>query len=403
MLKIIMKRTFKYRLYPNNKQYEVLYNQFNFCCFLYNCALEERISFYKATGKSRSYFDQANTLPDIKEIFSEETSTIYSQVLQQTLKQVDSAYNNFFGRVKQKVKKVGFPRFKSKDRFKSICFPQVKPDLSGGGIKLVNNKLKVYGIEGTIRIKYHRPIEGIAKQCRIVKQNDRFYFCVTCDNVSKKPLKKTGQVVGIDLGINAFVALDNEETFSHPKPYKTAKDKLAYQQRKLALKQKGSSNRKKQKKLLAKTHQRIVNIREDFQHKLANKLIKENDKIILEKLNIKNMLETKTFQVKKSNISDASWYSFIQKLIYKAESADRSIILVNPANTSKMCSRCGKINKNLSLKDRVFHCDKCGLVIDRDINSAKNIKRLGMSPAITKIRLKALTKVISETSAFRQR
>ena len=377
-----MQKAFKYRLYPNSEQCSELISIFKFCRFLYNSALEERINYYKRFNKTVSYNTQASYLKDIKEDFGCETSKIYSQSLQQTLKQLDSAFTEFFRRVKSKSSKAGFPRFKNADRFKSICFPQIKPDASAGGIKLLDNKLQVFGITGNIKIVYHRPIEGIAKQARIVKQNDQFYLVITCDNVPNKPLLKTGKTTAIDLGLISFATLDDGTKFHHPKPYKTAKEKLAYQQRKLALKQKGSNNRDKQKKLIGKTYQKITNIREDFQHKLANNLLKKYDKIIVEDLNIKNMLEAKGFEVNKSNIQDASWGKFIEKLTYKAESADKLIVKVPSRNTSKTCSRCGIIDKELKLINREFRCKACGFAVDRDVNAAKNILTLGTSDVI---------------------
>jgi putative transposase len=389
-----VQRTFKYRLYPSAKQRKALFATFKFCRLLYNSALQERISFYKTFGKSRKYTEQAAFLPEIKADFADELQTqksaltspinkIHSQVLQQVLKQLDVSYQNFFRRVKEGSEAPGFPRFKNRDRFRSICFPQVSTDLLNMlGVKLTDNKLKIFGIDGDIRIVFHRPFEGIAKQCRIVKKNDNFYLCISCDNIAAKPLPRTNKTIGIDLGIVSFVTLDDGTKFHHPRPYQTAKEKLAYYQRKLALKQKGSLNRLKVKNSLSKVHEKISNIREDFQHKLANKIIAENDTIIIEKLNIKSMLEAKGFEVNKSNIQEASWGKFVSKLIYKAESAGRSIREVNPMNTSKTCSHCGKINKELTLRDREFRCEACGFAMDRDRNAAINIRRLGTSPAI---------------------
>ena len=163
-----MQKAFKYRLYPNKEQRKALFSIFKFCRFLYNSALQERISYYKKYDQSISYNTQAAYLTAIKKEFKTEFEdkeyNIYSQTLQQTLKQVDSAYTNFFRRVKSKSSKAGFPRFKNSDRFRSICFPQIKPDASAGGIKLKNNNLKVFGVKGDIEVVYHRPIEGIAKQ-----------------------------------------------------------------------------------------------------------------------------------------------------------------------------------------------------------------------------------------------
>ena len=376
-----MQRTFKYKIYPNIEQRKALFNIFDFCRFLYNSALEERINFYKLTKSSKSYVAQSAALPEIKSMFPSETSPIYSQTLQQTLKQVDIAYKNFFRRVSEKASKAGFPRFKNKDRFRSILFPQVKPNLSGGCVKLTSNKVRIYGV-GEVKIRYHRSIQGIAKQCQIVKQNDNFYLCIICDKIPAKPLPKTGKTVGIDLGLDSFVTMDDGTKFHHPKPYKTSLEKLQYRQRKLSLKIKGSNNRNKQKKLVAKTYEKITNQREDYQYKLANKIVKENDVIVVEKLNVKNMLEAKGFEVSKRNIQDASWGKFIEKLTYKAESADKLLLKVDPRNTSKMCSQCGKVKEKLTLRDRKYHCEACGFVIDRDINAAKNIRVLGTSAAI---------------------
>jgi len=167
-----------------------------------------------------------------------------------------------------------------------------------------------------------------------------------------------------------------------PKPYKTSKEKLAFWQRKLALKQRGSNNRKKVKKQLARAYEKITNIREDFLHKTANKFIAENDLIIVEKLNIQSMMEQENHQVNKGNIQDASWGNCVSKLNYKAERAGRAVIEVDPANTSRMCSSCGNIKKKLKLSDRIYCCEKCGLKLDRDHNAAKNIYRLGMSLAV---------------------
>lgn len=378
-------KTFKYKLCPNTEQRKALFDIFKFCRELYNAALEERINFYKTFGKSRSYNAQASSLPEIKDLFPMETNPIHSQILQQVLKQLDSAFQNFFRKIKEGHPNPGYPRFKNQDRFRSILFPQIKSDLLGKPIKLTsNNRLEIYGVKNPIKIEYHRPIQGIAKQCRIVKDNNEYYLCITCKDILDNFLPKTNNIIGIDLGINSFVTQDDGTKYHHPKPYKTSLEKLQYRQRKLTLKVKGSNNRNKQKKLIGKAYKKISNIRNDFQHKLANKLIKENNLIIIEDLNIKSMLEAKGFEVNKANIQDASWRKFTEKLTYKAESAGKLIIKVNPVNTSKMCSCCGKIDFKLTLRDREYKCQSCGLTIDRDLNAAKNIKALGTSAAILK-------------------
>ena len=374
-----MKLSYKYRLDLSVEQVEILQKNFNFCRFLYNSALQEKVSFYKKFQKSISYNSQSAFLPEIKQNFSEQTDSIYSQSLQQVLKRLDGAYQNFFRRAKQ-GETPGFPRYKSVDRMRSICFPQ--SDLTGFGVKLLENKsLKIYGIPGEVKVIWHRPFQGRCKQVTIVKQSGNYYIVLSCDDIPLETLPSTGKTIAIDMGIDSFVTLDDGTKFHHPRPYKTAKEKLAYLNRKLALKQRGSNNRQRVRESISRAYDRISNIREDFQHKLSKQIVTDNDVIIIEKLNIKGMLEAKGFEVNKSNIQDASWGRFVNKLTYKAERAGRKIVEVNPRNTSKMCSGCGNIKRSLALADRIYKCETCSLMMDRDHNAAINIRRLGTSLA----------------------
>ena len=383
-----MRLSFKYRIYPTKAQIKIIEENFEFCRVLYNCNLEDRINDFKSsktTGvkSTVNYYSQAGQLKQIRKVHSEKVKNLYSQTLQHVLKRLDLAYENFFRRVKEKKsgEAFGFPRFKTENSFKSICFPQC--DLKTGGVKKLNNdKLKIKGLPGEVKVKWHRLHEGQCKQVIIKKHSDKFYIILSCDNVPAKHLTKTGKIIALDLGLNCFAMTDDGTQFHHPKPYKTAKEKLAFLNQKLANKKKGSNNRKKVKKQLAKAHEKVSNVRLDFLHKLSNKLVKENDKIIIEKLNIKSMLEAKGFEVNKGNIADASWGEFIRQLKYKAERAGRLVIEVDPKNTSKMCSNCNHIDKGQTLKNRTYDCKSCGLAIDRDQNAAKNILRLGISRVI---------------------
>ena len=262
-------------------------------------------------------------------------------------------------------------------------FPQ--SDLQSGGIKfLENNKLKIFGIPGEVKVKWHRPWKGRCKQVSIKRQADKFFIILSCDEVPLEPLAKTNKTIALDLGLTSFITSDDGEKIQHPKPYKTAKEKLAIKNRKLAAKQKGSNNRKKAKQALSKEHEKVYNIRDNFLHQVAQQLVKENDVIIIEKLNVKTMLEAKGFEIKKENITDASWARFASLLSYKAERAGKQVIEVDPRNTSKMCSHCNNIKDNLTLRDRKYNCEACGFAMDRDQNAALNIKRLGMSLAADK-------------------
>jgi putative transposase len=374
-----MRLAFKYRIYPNKEQLRKLEDVFWFCRFLYNSALQERIERYKQTGKTITYSQQCTELADVKWYFPNETAAIYSQTLQQILKQLDSSYQNFFRRCNSGSGKAGFPRYKGTDRFRSILFPQC--NLITGGVKrLANDKLQIYGIPGEIKAVWHRPIQGRCKTVRICKQSGKWFLIASCDDVPKNILPVTGNTIGIDMGLNSFITTDTGKKHIANKPYHTAKQKLAYWNRQLATKKRGSNNRKRAKHQLNKVYEKITNVRNDSQHKLAKQLITENDVIIVEKLNIQKMMTSKNHTVKKENITDASWGNFRALLTYKAERAGRKVIEVNPAGTSKTCSCCGNL-KELTLADRVYHCGSCGLDMDRDQNAALNIRRLGLSLA----------------------
>ena len=181
-----MHRSYKYRIYPNKTQREALDQIFGFCRFLYNNALEERISYYKKFNKSLTYNEQSKELPEIKEVFCE-AKNVYSQTLQSVLKRLDSSYQNFFRRIKTKsVGKAGFPRFKNKDRFRSILFPQCNL-INGGVQKRPNNKLEIFKIPGEVKVVWHRPFQGRCKQVMITKSNEKYYIVLTCVEVPKGP------------------------------------------------------------------------------------------------------------------------------------------------------------------------------------------------------------------------
>jgi putative transposase len=373
-----MKLAFKYRLYPNKEQTQKLEGVFWFCRAVYNDALRERIDCYERTGNTLTYNQQSAELPEVKRLFPTETADIYSQTLQQVLKQLDGSYQHFFRKCKAGSGKPGFPRFKNADRFHSIHFPQC--NLQTGGVKrLANDKVKIYGIPGEIKTVWHRPIQGRCKVVTISKKSGKWFLIASCDDVPLNILPATGKTIGIDMGLNSFITTDTGKKYVANKPYHTAKQKLAYWNRQLATKKRGSNNRKRAKHQLNKVYEKITNVRNDSQHKLAKQLITENDVIIVEKLNIQKMMTSDNHAVKKENITDASWGNFRALLTYKAERAGRKVIEVNPANTSKMCSCCGNL-KELTLADRTYHCEVCGLHMDRDQNAALNILRLGTMP-----------------------
>jgi len=365
-----MYKNFQYRIYPSKTTQSILNNQFELCRNLYNAALEQRISAYKSVNKiSISFFNQANQLKELKESFPE-YKEIFSQNLQQVLKTLDTAFQNFFGRIKKK-QTPGFPRFKGKNRFNSICFPQYPL-----GCKIVDKKL-VIGKIGSINIKLHRPIEGIIKTTTIKKTSSGKWFVIfSCDEVPTKPLPKTDVVCGIDVGIEKFLVTSGNEIVENPRFFKKAENKLIQKQQRLSSAKKGSNNRNKLRILVAKAHEQIQNQRKDFHFKTANDLLKKYDTIFVEDLSIKNMMQNGNLA---KHIADCSWSNFINILKFKAvEAGTKEVIKVNPKGTSQICSQCGAyVKKDLSI--RVHNCPNCRISISRDLNASINILRLGIS------------------------
>jgi len=397
-----MKLSYKYRLYPNAVQRSALDGILETLRILYNASLQERRDYYGRFGKSRSYAAQAADIAGIKKIFPE-FENIYSQTTQQTLMQVDTSFKNFFRRVKSGAKAPGFPRYKQYGSFQSFLFPQPKSDLSAGGICLQGKKLGVYGIPGQIPVKLHRKLpEGArCKQVRICREGQHYYVIFSFDGVALQPLPKTGKAAGFDLGISSFLTENDGTKFHHPRPLKRQQDRLIKAQRNLASKKRGSNNRMRAKRSLARIHQKVSNVRKDFSHKLATKLLRENDIVILEDLTVSSMLQNGASKGLHRSIGDVSWNMFSEIISYKAVKADKRAIFVNPRNTTKTCSRCGHI-KDMPLSERTYHCLHCRLDLDRDLNAAINIYRLGMS-LVEAERLKPAAPPTAEASPFRAR
>ncbi len=350
-------KTFKYRIYPTKIQIARIDSTLFYCRFLYNSMLNHRITCYKA-GKTVSKFDQLNEFSKIKKEFPE-YKNIHSQVMQDVGVRLDKAYQNFFRRVKQGGEP-GFPRFRGRNRYNSFCYPQ-----SGFAIK--NSKLQLSKI-GALRIKLHRPLEGITKTCSITRKNGKYYACFSCE-VEQKKLPATDKSIGIDVGITDFAITSDGKFFPKMNQYRKAEKHLKYLQRQVSRRTKGSSRRKKAVKLLSVAHEHVANQRKDIAHKVSRKLVDNYDLIAHEDLRVTSMV--KNHHLAKS-ISDAGWSMLFQFLHYKAENAGRTVIAVPPAFTSQICSGCGALVPK-KLSQRWHDCPHCGLSIQRDVNAAINI------------------------------
>lgn len=352
-----MIKSFKYRVYPNRTQIEALFKQFNLCRWLHNTALEHRIVAYKSMAKSVSYIIQQNELPFIKEQFPFFNS-VHSLVLQDILRRVDLSFKHFFRRINQ-GQTPGFPRFKGKERFNSICYTQ-------SGFKITGNRVQLSKI-GPIKIKLHRKIEGTIKTCSVKKSGNQWYVVFTAEQNIVVPKKPVSNAVGIDLGLESFAVLSDGNKIENPRHFRKSESELIEIQSKYS---KGKS--KKVKRKLSALHRKVANQRNDFLHKQSRLIVDKYGLIAHEDLNIKGMTKRRFAK----SIHDAGWGKFIDYLSYKAENAGKYCISVNPRNTSKICSGCGTIVEK-KISDRQHDCLICGLSLHRDLNASINILKSG--------------------------
>jgi putative transposase len=355
-----MIKAFKYKLEPTKAQVAKLTWTLERCRELYNAGLENRITAYKKAGVSMNYHSQAVSLPEVKEV-RPEYNDVHSQVLQDVLKRLDKAYQAFFRRVKRGAK-AGFPRFQGKYRFDSFSYPQYKQ---------VPTEKSVYLPKiGNVKIRLSRPIEGKVKTCTVKRDACGDWFVIFTCEVEAKLLRQTGQTIGIDLGLIHIITPSEGKKTEARKYFSKAEKALRKAQRRLARRKKGSVRREKARRLVAKLHRKVQRQRLDFLHKLSTDLIKVNDVIQIEDLNIKGLASGMLAK----RVNDAAWGTLTQMLDYKAEYAGRQVVRVDPRYTSQDCSNCGHRSGKKPLHIRKWVCENCGSIHDRDVNAAKNIQ-----------------------------
>jgi len=358
---IVVKKNFKYRLYPSAAQTIALDTQLAEACRLYNAALQERRDAYRMAGKSLNYCDQANQLKDIRA--AGDLGLINAQCAQDVLRRLDKAFKAFFTRIKR-GQTPGYPRFRSASRYDSITFPTY-----GDGAKLLDNgKLRIQGV-GQIKLKRHRPIEGVIKTVTVKRESGKWYafLSVECE---AKSLPPSTEKTGLDLGLQAFATLSDGTEIENPRYYKEAEACLRRAQRKVARRKRGSNNRKKAVRDLQRAHAHVRNQRADFAHKISRMLVELFGLIVIENLKIKGLAAGMLAK----SVNDAGWSSFIAKLTYKAAEAGRVLLKVDPRGTSQRCV-CGEPNPK-TLSQRWHYCEICGLSVPRDHASAFEILRL---------------------------
>jgi putative transposase len=362
-----MNKAFKYRLYPTAAQETAMKATLEECRWLYNHFLEERKIAYEQTGSSPSLYEQNVSLPALK-WKRPSLAMVYSQVLQNVAGRVDLAFAAFFRRVRAGEKEPGYPRFRGKGRYDSFCYPQ-------SGFKVVGERVHLSRI-GAVKAIFHRPLEGEVKTCCVRRTSmGKWYVTVSCD-VAPTVLEPRESAVGLDVGLTSFATLSNGEKIGNPRFLRCDERRLKRAQRRREKAPKGSVLRRKRRKIEAHMHERIANRRSNFAHQEARKVVNAHGIICVENLAINQMVHNHCLA---KSIHDAAWRQFLTLLAYKAECAGRQLVQVNAAYTTQDCSNptCGQ-RQDLSLSERVYLCPCCGLEIDRDLNAARNIVRLGL-------------------------
>ena len=363
-----MIKAYKYRLHPNKEQMIFFEKSFGCARYVYNWALNKRIEAYQKDGTRIGWVDCCKMLTNLKR--QEDTKwlcEVASQSLQSSIRNMDSAFTRFFR------EKKGFPKFKSKKHNRQ-SFQFVDKVF----IDFKNNRVSLPKI-GKVKFGKNRTFDGKIGTCTISKTTtNKYYISILVED--NKPIPQKAPIsdetsVGIDVGIKDFAVLSNGEVYSNPKYLEKDEKRIKVLQKRLSKKQKGSNRYERAKLLLARCYEKISNKRTDFLHKVSSKIVRENQTIIIEDLNVEGMLKNHCLA---KHISSASWSEFFRQLQYKCEWYGKNLIRIGRFEpSSKMCL-CGYINKELDLKDRVWDCPQCGRHNDRDLLAAINIKRFGL-------------------------
>jgi len=354
----------RFRIYPTKSQERFLERHFGATRWAYNFFLAKRKAEYLAGNKRLSYRDDSAYLTSLKQM--DGYSWLYdvnAQSLQQSVRNLETAYTNFF----QGHKK--FPKFHSKRGTKSFIIPQK--------FSIEEKKLWIPKLQTGLKLQRHHDLPVKPKSLTIIKVPSGKFFASFLIETTSKPLPPSNKTIGIDLGLIDFLTTSDNLKIPNPKFQKKLEKKIKHQQRMLAKKKKGSKKRKRARKTLARTFEKTANQRTNFLHQTSRKLINENQVIILEDLNVAGMMKNHKLA---GSIGQASWSEFVRQLSYKAEWGGRTVHQIGRFfPSSKTCHHCKFVLDSLNLKIRDWTCPSCGSKNNRDHNAALNIRDQGIN------------------------
>ena len=362
---MIAQKAFKYRLFPSDEQAAQLARTFGCARFVYNQALEFRSKSWQQENKSVGYRETSSKLTEWKKepekAFLSEVSSV---VLQQSLLNLDTAFRNFF------EKRAQYPKFKSRRSRQSVRYATNAFPYRDGRITLARQS-------EPLNISWSRPLPEDAKIVNLTVSRDTSgrHFVSVLVETEVKPLKKAKAEAGIDVGIKTLATTSDGEKLENPRPLVRREKRLKKLQRSVSRKVKGSNNRRKAGLKVARLRARISDTRRDTLQKFTTKIIRENQAIYVEGLNVAGMVQNHNLA---KHIADAAFGEIFRELEYKAKWYGRTYLpLDRYFPSSKLCSSCGHVLEELPLSVREWDCPACGVHHDRDINAAKNIKKAG--------------------------
>jgi putative transposase len=362
-----VKRAYRYRFYPSPEQAEELSRTFGCVRLVYNKALEERTRAYMLEGRKVSYVETSALLTEWKRTqelsFLSEVSSV---PLQQGLRHLQSAFANFF------AKRAMYPTFKSRKKSRAGA------EYTRSGFRWREGELTLAKMDAPLDIRWSRPLPEGAQPSTVTVSRDAAgrWFVSILSEEKIRPLDPVQGAVGVDAGITSLATLSTGEKIVNPRYERSDRRKVARAQRALSRKAKGSSNRRKARVKVAKAHARIADRRRDFLHKLTTRLVRENQTVVIEDLNVRTMARNHS---PARAISDAAWSDLRSMLEYKCAWYGRELIVIDRwFPSSKLCSACGTLQDTMPLNVRNWEC-ACGAIHDRDINAAKNILAAGLA------------------------